>query len=126
MFKFMVGIVSGVAMGIPFWEFFFIAGFFGSLGILFYTFFGQKIIRWWNKGKDMEEPEGWKKKVWDRFGIVGIAILTPPLLSQPVGVSLALAFGASRAKIILYLSISIWIWSLIFAFFGQQIIQWFS
>jgi len=126
MMKYMVGIGMGVALGIPFLDFFLISGFSGSIGITFYTIFGQKLLRWWNKGKDIEAPSGWKKKVWDKFGIIGVAILTPPLLSQVIGTSLALAFGTPKLKIIIYLSASIWLWSFIFAYFGQQIIQWFS
>lgn len=53
-------------------------------------------------------------KVKTRFGLVGIAFITPLFLSTPLGAFLAERFFRDKKKIIIYLSISTVFWSLTF------------
>jgi hypothetical protein len=59
-----------------------------------FTGFNRKIIR-----------------VKQKFGLAGIAFITPMFLSTPVGAFLAERFFRDKKKIILYLSISTVVWS---------------
>lgn len=52
-------------------------------------------------------------KLWQQFGLSGIAILTPILLSIPVGTFLATRLEKKRLKILLYMSIAIFFWAII-------------
>ncbi|MFL5753947.1 MAG: hypothetical protein ACJ76F_11110 [Bacteroidia bacterium] len=51
------------------------------------------------------------------FGIVGISIISPPFLSIPFGVFLALRFFGHRGKIILCMCISVVVWTILLYFF---------
>ncbi len=53
-------------------------------------------------------------KVKQRFGLFGIAAITPLLLSTPLGAFLAERFFKKKKKIIVYLSISVVFWELVF------------
>lgn len=131
--KYMIGVASGLATDFSFTELFLCYFIGGSLGMVLYTLFGNRIMNWWKKRKsqnteisqDLPPKNDWKIKVWNRFGLVGIAILTPPILSQPVGTAISLGFGTPAYKVIIFMCASIFVWSLIFAYAGNTIIQWF-
>lgn len=50
-------------------------------------------------------------KIKQRFGLVGIAFITP-IISQPIGAFFAEKFFKDKKKIILYLSVSVIFWAL--------------
>lgn len=52
-------------------------------------------------------------KIWQRFGVPGIAFLTPLLLSPPGGTILATAFGGKRHQIIKWMWIFGAIWAVL-------------
>ncbi len=51
-------------------------------------------------------------KVWKRFGIIGIAFLTPPLFTPIFGPLLAVAFKVPRNLIFMWMTVSAIIWGL--------------
>jgi hypothetical protein len=55
-------------------------------------------------------------KVKQKFGLAGIAFITPIFLSTPVGAFLAERFFKDKRKIILYLSLATFFWA--FALYG--------
>jgi hypothetical protein len=55
-------------------------------------------------------------KIKQRFGLFGIAAITPLMLSTPLGAFLAERFFKKKKKIILYLSVSVIFWELVFYF----------
>ena len=92
-----------------------------------FTYFSDVIIKWWEKFKDKWiKKKGPKKhftksnrriiKIKNRFGLIGIAALTPIILSMPLGAFLAERFYKDKKKVIIYLSISTLIWSNILYF----------
>jgi len=52
----------------------------------------------------------------NRFGLIGIAAITPLILSTPLGAFLAERFFKNKRLIILYFSISVVFWELVFYF----------
>ena len=66
-------------------------------------------------------------RIKHRFGLAGIAAITP-LISQPIGAFFAEKFFKDKKKIILYLSISVVIWSIglyfILYLFHDQLKAW--
>ncbi len=121
--KFMVGVATAIIKGFSFYEQVLITTFGGILGVFLYTYAGDKINNWRRRkfGKKNKEKKlkNWHVKLWNTFGLVGTALLTPPILSPPVGVALAYAFGTERRKIIIYYSLSMAFWSLFFGYFGM-------
>jgi len=105
----------------------------GISGVIFFSFWGTRIKAWLRdrrlkKGKP-PKPINFKKarkilRIWRRFGLYGIAALTPPLLSPPVGAIIAVTFGEKHRRILIYMSISTFAWAGIFALFGNTIQGW--
>ena len=52
-------------------------------------------------------------RLWRRYGLIGIAALTPVLFSIPLGTFVAMRLGNSREKVFLYMFISILAWTVL-------------
>ncbi len=132
-FKVLVGVASAVTFDMDFIEVFLSVAIGGILGVSIYAFLGNEIRDWLQRRKRANgilSPTAkqikrlrFVVKIWKRFGIIGVAILTPPFLTPPVGTAIALAFGERVPKIIIYLGVSMIAWSLLFALLGNGISQ---
>lgn len=58
-------------------------------------------------------------RIWKRYGLLGLAALTPVLFSIPIGTFFMIRLEKNRNRIILYMFISITCWSLIITTFFQ-------
>jgi uncharacterized membrane protein len=58
--------------------------------------------------------------IWKRFGIIGIAFLTPPLFTPIFGPILAVAFKVPRAAIFLWMFVSASIWGLTISYIAHK------
>ena len=63
-------------------------------------------------------------KVWRRWGVSGVAFLTPVLLSPPIGTMLVVAAGAKRNQILIYMLVSAVFWSVTQTFFWYVAVDW--
>jgi len=52
-------------------------------------------------------------RIWMKYGLIGIAALTPVVLSIPIGTFFATRLARHRQKVFLYMFISILAWSLL-------------
>lgn len=97
------------------------------LGTVAFTYLSAGILKWWDRMKEKWFPSKKPKKIFTksnrriitikhRFGLVGIAIITPVLLSIPIGAFLAERFYKDKKKVILYLSVSGVAWCFVFYF----------
>lgn len=58
-------------------------------------------------------------RIWKKYGLVGLAGLTPVIFSIPIGTFFMARLEKNRKKILLYMFISITIWSLVITTFFQ-------
>ena len=96
-------------------------------GSVLFTYLFAGILKWWDKVKEGMFSSKHPKKIFTkfnrrvirikhRFGLTGIAILTPIFLSIPIGAFLAERFYKDKKKVIIYLSISAISWCFILYF----------
>lgn len=112
------------------WEIFISVSVGGISGVVFFSFWGTRIRKWLKERRKRRKKH--KKinirkarkilRIWKTFGLYGIAFLTPPLISPPVGAIIAVAFGESYGRILLYMSVSTLAWAAIFALVGDKIL----
>lgn len=104
----------------------------GFIGIYFFAFLSDKLIAWWDKkfGKKKKpavKGESKKKiftkrnrriiRIKQRYGLTGIALITPLLLSIPLGTFLMVRYyQRSRFKFASLIASNI-IWSVIYTIF---------
>jgi hypothetical protein len=95
----------------------------GIFGNIFFTFLSAAILKWWHQRR-VKKGNLHKQKIFTktnkriilikkRFGLTGIALLTPILFSIPLGAFIAEKFYKDKRKIIIYLSVSVVFWNLV-------------
>ena len=89
--------------------------------VLIFTFFG-KMIREKILGRFIKPKKVFTKKnrrfvkIWRKYGELGVAFLTPILLSPPGGSIIAMALGGSRKKTIGYMFLWSVVWSTVITY----------
>ena len=71
----------------------------------------SKILKW-RYGSDENLKKGRIYRIWNKYGVVGLGILSPLLLGAPLGTAMGIILGAERNKLFLWITIGIIIWSL--------------
>ncbi|MEN8227540.1 MAG: hypothetical protein ABFS38_05240 [Bacteroidota bacterium] len=105
----------------------------GMLGICFFAFLSDMVISWWNRNfkkprSDTPKNGSSGKKVFTKrnrrivrikqqYGLIGIAVATPCLLSIPVGAFLVVRYYRSTKTGFIYLIASNLVWSVIYTWF---------
>jgi hypothetical protein len=118
------GVLLGVTLGLELWEQVSATTIGGVSGVFLFTYYGAKLRDWIarkrKKNKTLHDTQtvriGWKQRFWNKYGLAGAAFLTPPVLSPPVGVGLALSFGTPKRELLVYMVASMVFWGLAFAF----------
>lgn len=121
MLKFILGPVTGTSLGLSFIEIYLCTVFGMMTTVVGITYLGTPAR------KKIAELLGNRKKrktftprnrrivrVWIKYGMKGVAFLTPLLLSPPLGTIIAVSFGENKQKIIFYMFISAAFWGLVF------------
>ena len=102
--------------------------------VLLFTFFGtwireQVFNRLFKKKSKFSRSNRRFVVIWKKYGLVGVAALTPILLTPIGGTLLAISSGSPKEKIIFYMFISASVWSIIFScslyFFGGEVLKYF-
>jgi hypothetical protein len=115
--KFVAGPLLGKVYDLPWWE----TAFFTFVGmmvtvILFSTvarsFFHKYLKGLFNRNEKRITP-GKRRvvRIWNKFGISGVAFLTPILLTPIGGSIVAASFGEHPVKIISYMAVSAAFWA---------------
>jgi len=131
MLKFVFGPIAGYSAGLNL-----LSTILGTVAgtmtvVLLFSFFGDFMQRrvlntFFRNRKRFSERNRKFVTIWRKYGITGVAALTPILLTPIGGTLLAISFGTPRNKLILYMFISASIWAFVFSgaiyFFGNEVI----
>lgn len=118
--KFLFAPSTTVGFGYSYWETILITITGGWFGVLVFYFFGRVVVdlfmRNYFKKKDAQKPKFTRTnkmiiKVKSKFGIVGLAFISPVTISIPVGSILAARYFGDNKLSIYYLMASIVFWS---------------
>ena len=106
----------------------------GMMTVVFlFTFFGNwirtRVFGKFKKRKINLKRAERLEKIWKRYGLAGVALLTPIVLTPIGGTLLAVSSGSPRDKIIYYMFVSASFWSVVFSmaiyFFGNEVLPEF-
>jgi membrane protein YqaA with SNARE-associated domain len=104
--KVVFGPTMGYAAGLH-WVTSLIVTFAGMMtSVVLITLFGSLLQKGFLKNWFAKREEKAKNSKWKRYGLIGIAILTPLLLTPIGGSLLAVIGGYPRARILLFMTIS--------------------
>ena len=109
--KFVAGPLTGLALGLTWYETTLCSAAGMMVSVLLFTYVGkgiQALIMRWRKTppKRFSKSSRMAVRIWKRFGIIGIAILTPLLFTPIGGTIIAVAFRVPKREIFLWMSIS--------------------
>jgi hypothetical protein len=126
-----VAVLSAIAMQLNFYETLLSAGLSGITSSFVFTYVFDGAIKWLMKFLERKFPEKTRKRnkfTWKNrfivrskknFGMLGIAIIAPVLISIPVGAFLGVRFFGDKKKVFLYLSASAVTWTIVlYSVFG--------
>jgi hypothetical protein len=88
----------------------------GTLGVFVFTFLGavlSKYLSQFNLFKIKYKKLRGFVKMKNSYGLIGIAILSPVIISIPVGCIISASFESDKGKIIRYQMISVLAWSIL-------------
>lgn len=115
MLKFFGGPIAGFLTGLPFQKTILlsIAGMMAA--VIITTIFAKTITKFLEKRQKVKRVLFSKRarfavKIWQKLGLFGIAILTPPLFMPIGGTLMALSFKANVFKMLGYMLLSAVIW----------------
>ena len=116
--KFLFAPASSIALGYDLPKTIIITFCGGSFGITIFYFIGSAIFNWWTKHKKTPKK---KKRVFtstnrkivfikNKYGLIGLCLITPGIISIPVGSILAAKYFRHDKKTFPYLIASLFIW----------------
>ncbi|MBN8703407.1 MAG: hypothetical protein J0M08_10100 [Bacteroidetes bacterium] len=102
----------------------------GITGTVFFTYLSDWLIKGLKKVKDKKQKKAKRKFtktnrviVWTKMklGLTGIAVITPLFLSIPLGCFIAMRYYENKQRVILYMSVSIFMYAVGLYFFYKYI-----
>jgi uncharacterized membrane protein len=119
------GVPLALGLGFSFFQAVTVTSLGGFVGVTVFVYTSDKLIAYLKKRKilkQLENPNQIRKKsftrtnkiiiiVKQRFGLLGISLLTPLLLSIPIGCFLAVRYFNDKQRILFYMFGSILFWS---------------
>jgi hypothetical protein len=112
------GVPAAVIAELPFFEAMTVTISGGIAGTFFFTYLSEGVLRLINRMRGSKKPR--KKftrmnrlivRVKRGFGLIGLAVITPAILSIPLGCFLAVRYYPNKQQIILYMSVSVVVWA---------------
>lgn len=129
MFKFILGPVGGYAAGLTLMTTILVTVAGMMTVVLLFSFFGDFMRRLLLRIRTKRKLFSSRRKVviiWQKYGLLGVAILTPVILTPIGGCLLAISFGTPKEKLIFYMFVSAAFWSVLFSsliyFFGNEVL----
>ena len=115
------GIPAGMALGLPA-VLGGLAAILGNLGavavvVAAHAFWERRLGRWVRRGGGGGSKGRVRlERVWSsRYGLPGVAVLSPLLMGAPLGTLLALALGAPRGRLLRWMVASVVAWGVVLA-----------
>ncbi len=87
--------------------------------VVLFTYAGRAIRQWWlrkfHQNRVLFTPKKRRMvRIWRKYGIWGVAVLTPLIFTPIGGTMIAVSFGEKKHKILLTMLISATFWALVF------------
>ena len=110
-----LGIISGLS---PVW----VMGlaFTGNILTVLVVIIGFQKVKDWMESRNRKKGKGESKRtergkrIWNNYGMPGVALLGPILIGTHIAAFIGLLFGAKKTNVTVWMTISIALWTLIF------------
>ncbi|WP_299087233.1 small multi-drug export protein [uncultured Metabacillus sp.] len=96
-----------------------VIGFAGNfLIVLLFGFFFKQLSKWRDKRRQKKgittpsKRETRARRIWEQYGLPGLALVAPGIVGTDLAAILALSFGSSRPRVISWMAISLALWTI--------------
>lgn len=110
-----LGIIGGLS---PVWVM--ILAFVGNLLTVLMVIIGFQKVKEWMESRKRKKGNGESKRtergkrIWNKYGMPGVALLGPIVIGTHIAAFIGLLFGAKKTNATVWMTISIALWTLIF------------
>ncbi|UHA72235.1 small multi-drug export protein [Paenibacillus sp. 481] len=107
-----------------------IVGFLGNwITILLIGLLFHKFDQWREKRGKSKSTAKWTRarKIWDRYGVPGLALLGPLLIGTDIAAFIALALGSPRRWVMIWMTLSLVFWTVLLTYasiYGIDFVQY--
>ncbi len=115
-FYFWASIPAGIAQGLNPVLVVLVAALSYACGVGIVVVAGQPVRDWIMKrfgGKVSANPNSTIRRVWDRYGLIGLALLAPITTGSQIGAVIGLSFNAPPRRLFVYMSLGGLLWGVI-------------
>ncbi|WP_162416493.1 hypothetical protein [Cyclobacterium roseum] len=128
LFKFIAGPLLGYAAGFGLWEIVAVTVSGMMTSVVLFSFLGEWFKKNWvlitrKKSKKFSKKTRSIIKVWHKFGVWGIAFLTPVILTPIGGTVVLTSFGIDKKKILIAMLISSLFWATLFGLSIEKLLE---
>ncbi|TFW47250.1 small multi-drug export protein [Bacillus sp. 005/A4HT-01/001] len=95
-----------------------VIGFVGNfLTVLLLIVFVDRFKAWWLKRKEEKHDEKREKKqlkarkVWERYGLPGLALIGPFIIGSHLAAFMCMSFGTKRKQVTVWMTVSLIMWT---------------
>ncbi|MHA4765025.1 small multi-drug export protein [Bacillus altitudinis] len=99
-----------------------VIGFVGNfLTVLLLIVFVDRFKAWWLKRKEEKHDEKGEKKqlkarkVWERYGLPGLALIGPFIIGSHLAAFMCMSFGTKRKQVTVWMTVSLIMWTVLAA-----------
>ncbi len=83
------------------------------IGVLLVIIIGDRLRNWRLKKKEKtKKNKGRIYKIWNKYGVIGLGMLSPILTGTPLGAAIGVSLGASPKDLLFWMSIGIVVWTI--------------
>lgn len=84
------------------------------IGAMLVILIGDRLRNWLLKKKGAGQMrKGQIYKIWDKYGIIGLGMLSPLITGAPLGAAIGISLGASPKRLLFWISIGILFWTIL-------------
>lgn len=128
LFKFIAGPLLGYAAGFGLWEIVAVTVSGMMTSVVLFSFLGEWFKKNWvlitrKKSKKFSKKTRSIIKVWHKFGVWGIAFLTPVILTPIGGTVVLTSFGIDKKTILITMLISSLFWAILFGLSIEKLLE---
>lgn len=84
------------------------------IGALLVILVGDRLRSWLLKKREKTHSrESWIYKIWEKYGVIGLGLLSPLLTGAPLGAAIGISLGTPPKRLFFWMSIGIVVWTII-------------
>ncbi|NMO95434.1 small multi-drug export protein [Paenibacillus lemnae] len=88
-------------------------------------------VRQWRSAKKGQSTQNSKRRergtaVWNKYGLPGLSLLGPLIIGSHIAIFIGILLGAKKHLALLWMTVSLAIWSVIFTILSVYGVDWFQ